>query len=98
MSGTHISGVPTGSPGSNLTQGQVWGKGRRSAFLPGAVVLEMEGGGSCQQLLPDEERLGTELVGSPAPAGSRAAGIDMATAQEGIAAFPASVWEGVAEA
>lgn len=38
MSGTHISGVPTGSPGSSLTQGQVWGKGRRSAFLPGAVV------------------------------------------------------------
>lgn len=37
MSGTHISGVPAGSPGSNLTQGQVWGKGRRSAFLPGAL-------------------------------------------------------------
>lgn len=70
MSGTHISGVPTVSPGSNLTQGQVWGKGRCSAFLSGAVVLEMEGGGSCQQLLPDEERLDTELVGSPAPAGS----------------------------
>lgn len=63
-----------------------------------AVALEVEGGDSSQQLLQDEERLGTELVGSPAPAGSRAAGIDVATAQEGIAAFSASVWEGVAEA
>lgn len=54
--------------------------------------------GSCQQLLQDEERLGTELVGSLAPAGSKAAGVDLATAQEAIAAFPASVWEGGAEA
>lgn len=37
MSGTHISGVPAGSVGSSLTQGQVWGKGRRSAFLPGTL-------------------------------------------------------------
>lgn len=34
---------------------------------------------------------GTELVDSPAPAGSKAAGVDLATAQEAIATFPASV-------
>lgn len=54
--------------------------------------------GSCQQLLQDKERLRTELVGSPAPSGSKAAGVGLATAQEAIAAFPASVWEGGAEA
>lgn len=47
---------------------------------------------SCQQL-PQEaaEMVGTELVGSPAPTGSKAAGVDLATAQEAIATFPASV-------
>lgn len=37
MSGTHISGVPTGSLGSSLTQVQIPGRGRRSAFLLGVL-------------------------------------------------------------
>lgn len=47
---------------------------------------------NCQQL-PQEaaEMVGTELVGSPAPAGSKAASVDLATAQEATATFPASV-------
>lgn len=40
--------------------------------------------GSCWQLLGEaEERLCAELVGSPAPAGSRAAGVDLATHSSG---------------
>lgn len=38
MSGTHISGVPAGSLGSSLMQGQVWGRGRCLAFLPESWV------------------------------------------------------------
>lgn len=49
--------------------------------------------GSCRQLPQEaEESLGTELLSSLAPAGSKAAGVDLATVQEAIAAFPASVW------
>lgn len=44
-------------------------------------------GSSWQLLREAEERLCTELVGSPAPAGSKAAGVDLATAQEAIAAL-----------
>lgn len=49
--------------------------------------------GSCLQLLQQaKDRLGPELVASPTPAGSKTAGINLATAQEAIAAFPAFVW------
>lgn len=46
-----------------------------------------------------EERLCTELelVGSLAPAGSKAAGVDLAAAQEASAAFPVPVWGRVSE-
>lgn len=51
--------------------------------------------GSYWQLLQEaEERLCTELVGRPAPAGSKAAGVDLATAQEAVAAFPVCLGKG----
>lgn len=70
------------------------GERKAQSFLPGALGSGDGGwwaaaGSSLRKL--KRERLGTELLSSLAPAGSKAAGVDLATAQEAIAAFPASV-------
>lgn len=95
---TSLGFLPAGSPDASLTQCQVWGEGRCSPSFQEPLNLEMEGGGQLQQLPQEaEERLGTHLVGSLALAGSKTAGVDLAPAQEAIAAFPASVWGGGVE-
>lgn len=56
------------------------------------LALETRVVGSGWRLLQGtEERLCTELVGSLAPAGFKAAGVDLAAAQEASAAFPVPV-------
>lgn len=91
MPGTYISRVPSGSPDSNLTQGQIWGETGKESTVPSMKSFWPWGCrmvGSLGQLFwEDAERSGAAVhLQLPEQQGS------IGYSSAGIAVFPASVW------